>query len=147
MRLHPGLNYNFTVIQHVSLWHKLFQLKVDKAGEAEKTDKGDKTSKADNPFRLPAGVVRLSNNSCLTSIIAMMPVFNAHCLDQTWAEPDAAWVQEFFDNLSKRPIREEPQLIHDTTDEEVAYIASRAEEATLAKEASNIGFMEDEANT
>ena len=96
MRLRPGLNYNFTVMQHASLCQKLFQLKVDKASKAEKTDK------ADNPFRLPVGVVPLSNNSCLTSIIAMMPVFNTHILDPTWDEPEAVLVEGFFDNLSEK---------------------------------------------
>jgi hypothetical protein len=71
----------------------------------------DKTGK---PFRLPAGVIPLCNNSALTSIIAMMPVFNAHGLDNTG--------------------------------EEVAYIASRAEEAALAEEAGSVSFVEDEAS-
>ena len=122
------------VMQHAALCQRLFQLKVDKTGKAEK------------PFRLPAGVIPLCNNSALTSIIAMMPVFNAHGLDQTWAEPDAEQVQEFFDNLSERAIREETNFIRPTTDEEVAYIASRAEEAALAAEAGSVGFMEDEAS-
>ena len=49
---------------------------------------------------MPAGVVPLSNNSRQTDIIAMMPDFNAHGLDPSWAEPEVEWVQEFFDNLS-----------------------------------------------
>jgi hypothetical protein len=101
MRLRPGLNHNLTVMQHAALCQKLFHLKADK------TDKADKTEKADKPLKLPAGVIPLCNNSALSSIIAMMPVFNAHGLDQTWAEPDMERVQEFFDNLSERVIREE----------------------------------------
>nr|XP_020147570.1 nucleolar and coiled-body phosphoprotein 1-like [Aegilops tauschii subsp. strangulata] len=87
----------------------------------------------------------MSNNSAWASIIAMMRVFDAHGLDQTWAKPDAAWVQEFFDSLSERPVREEKQLIRDTTDEEVAYIANRAEEAAHAEAAGSAGFRESEA--
>ena len=39
-------------------------------------------------FKLPAGVVPLSNNSRRSKIIAMMPLFNAHGLDTNWVEPD-----------------------------------------------------------
>ena len=88
----------------------------------------------------------MCNNSALTSMIAMMPMFDAHGLDPTRAEPDVERVQEFFDNLLERAVREETHLIPDTTDEEVAYIASRAEEAPFAEEAGRIGSMEDEAN-
>lgn len=95
-------------------------------------------------FELPAGVVPLSNNSYET---AMIPDFNAHGLDPTWAEPEAEPVQAFFDNLSESYVRDKPLLIRDTTREELAYITSRAEEATLAKEAGSIGTMEDEAYT
>ena len=89
MRLRPGLNHNFTVLQHAHLCQRLFQLKVDVAGGVERTRKAEKASKAVKAgrslFGLPAGVVPLSNNSCQTAIIAMMPDFNAHGLDPTWA--------------------------------------------------------------
>nr|XP_020184739.1 translation initiation factor IF-2-like [Aegilops tauschii subsp. strangulata] len=124
-------------------------LKIDKPGKASKKKAGkkkaDKAEEVDKPFKLPAAVVPMCNNSAQTSIIAMMPVFDAHGLDQTWAEPDAARVQEFFNSLSERPICEEKQLVHDTTDEEVAYIANMAEEAALAEAASSAGFQESEA--
>ena len=64
----------------------------------------------------------------------------------TWVEPSVERAHEFFDNLSERAIREETNFICPTTDEEVAYIASRAEEAALAEEAGSVGFVEDEAN-
>ena len=54
-------------------------------------------------------------------------------------------VQEFFNSLSERPVREEKKLVRDTTNEEVAYIASRAEEAALAAAAGSAGFQESEA--
>nr|XP_045087384.1 myristoylated alanine-rich C-kinase substrate-like [Aegilops tauschii subsp. strangulata] len=73
-----------------------------------------------------------------------MPVFNAHGLDSTWAEPKAELVQAFFDNLSERFVRDEPQLIRDTTKEELAYITARAEEAAVAEEAGSLGTVEDE---
>nr|XP_020160703.1 uncharacterized protein LOC109746002 [Aegilops tauschii subsp. strangulata] len=63
------------------------------------------------------------------------------------AEPEAERVQAFFDNLSERYIRDELLLVHDTTQEELAYIAAKAEEAALAKEAGSVGTMEDEADT
>ena len=78
MTLRPGLNHNFTVLQHAHLCQRLFQLKVDEVGRVERT------GKSHSLFGLPAGVVLLSNNSCLTAIIAMMSVFNAHDLDSTW---------------------------------------------------------------
>ena len=83
MRPRPGLNHNFTVVYHAHLCQRLFQLKVDEVGRVERTGKAEKTGKSDSLFGLPAGVVPLSNNSCLTAIIAMMTVFNAHGLDST----------------------------------------------------------------
>nr|XP_020161781.1 probable E3 ubiquitin-protein ligase IRF2BPL [Aegilops tauschii subsp. strangulata] len=145
MRLRPGLKHNLTVLQHAHLCQRLFQLKVDEAGGVERTAKAEKAG--GSLFGLPAGVVPLSNNSCQTAIIAMMPDFNAHDLDPTWAEPKAERVQAFFDNLSERYIRDEPLLVRDTTREELAYIAARAEEAALAKEVGSVGTMEDEADT
>ena len=119
------MNNNLTVIQHIALCHKLFR--------------------TNRSYKLPASIIPMCNNFALTSVIAMMPVFNAHGLDQTWAKLDAARVQEFFDSLSERPIHEEPHLICDTTAEEVAYIASRAEEAALVTAAGSISFLESEA--
>ena len=48
--------------------------------------------------------------------------------------------------MSERYIHDEPQLIRDTTEEELAYIAARAEEAALAEEAGSLSTMEDEAD-
>nr|XP_045087429.1 translation initiation factor IF-2-like [Aegilops tauschii subsp. strangulata] len=145
MRLRPSLKHNFTVLQHAHLCQRLFQLKVDKAGGVERTGKAVKVG--GSLFGLPAGVVPLSNNSCQTSINAMMPDFNVHGLDPTWAEPEVERVQAFFDNLSERYVRDEPLLVRDTTQEELVYIAAWAEEATLANEADSVGSMEDEADT
>nr|XP_020191231.1 nucleolar and coiled-body phosphoprotein 1-like [Aegilops tauschii subsp. strangulata] len=76
-----------------------------------------------------------------------MPDFKPHGLDPGWAEPEAERVQAFFGNLSERYVRDEPLLVHDTTREELAYIAARAEEAAVAKEAGSVGTVEDEADT
>nr|XP_020164814.1 uncharacterized protein LOC109750266 [Aegilops tauschii subsp. strangulata] len=76
-----------------------------------------------------------------------MPDFNAHGLDPSWAEPEAERVQEFFDSLSEKYVREEPLLIQDTTKEELDYIAARAAEAALAREAGSAGHEEDEADS
>ena len=95
-----------------------FQLKVDEAGGVKRTGKAEKAGKAvkagGSLFGLPAGVVPLRNNSCQTAIIAMMPDFNAHGLDPSWAEPEAERVQAFFDNLSERYVHDEPLLVRDT---------------------------------
>nr|XP_040253432.1 uncharacterized protein LOC109765811 [Aegilops tauschii subsp. strangulata] len=144
MRLRPGLKHSFTVPKHAHFCQRLFQLKVDEAGGVERTGKAGKAGKS--LFGLPTGVVPLSNNSCQTAIIAMMPVFNAHGLDPTWAEPQAELVQAFFDNLSERYVRDKPRLIHPTTEAELAYIAATAEEAGLAEEAGSFGIVEDEAD-
>ena len=95
---------------------------------------------------MPVGVVPLSNNSCRYAIIAMMPDFNAHGLNPTCVGPPAEKVREFFDNLSESYVCDEPLLIRDTTKEELDYIAARATEAALAKEAGSAGAMEDEAD-
>ena len=67
MRLRPGLNHNFTVLQYAHLCQRLFQLKVDEVGRVERTSKAEKTGKAGKAgkflFGLPVGVVPLSNNS------------------------------------------------------------------------------------
>ena len=75
----------------------------------------------------------------------MMPDFNAHGLVPNWAEPPADQVQEFFDTLAERYVRDEPLLIRDTTQSELDYIAARAVEAELAKEAGNTGGVENKA--
>ena len=77
----------------------------------------------------------------------MMLEFNAHDLVPNWAESPEDQVQEFFDTLEEKYIREEPRLIQDTTQAELDYIAARAAEAELAKEAGSAGGMEDEAAT
>ena len=123
---------------------------MDEAGKVKTTGRAEKVGKAARAggslFGLLAGVVPLSNNSCQTAIITMMPDFNMHNLDLTWAESEAERVQAFFDNLSERYVRDEPLLIRDTTEEELAYIAARAEEVALAEEAGSLGTVEDEAD-
>ena len=69
-------------------------------------------------FKLPAGVVPLSNNSRRTDIIAMMPDFNAHGLDPSWVEPEEIQVQEFLDTLHEGYVTTEPRLVQDTTQAE-----------------------------
>ena len=54
-------------------------------------------------------------------------------------------MQEFFDKLSEKYVHAEPLLIQDTTQAELDYIAARAAEAELAKEAGNACHVEDEA--
>jgi hypothetical protein len=76
----------------------------------------------------------------------MMPVCNAHGPEGNLEEPTEVHVLEFFDNLSEKAIREEPTLIRPTTPEEVAYIASRAEEAMLAAKTGIFGSLEAEAS-
>ena len=117
-------------------------------GRAERSGKAAKAGKVvKGPlFGLPAGVVPLSNNSRQTDITAMMPDFNADDLDPLWDEPEAEEVQAFFDNLSENYVRDEPLLIRDTTKEELDYIAARAAEAALAREAGSAGHVEDEAD-
>ena len=113
MRLHPGLNHNFTVLAHTHLCQRLFQLDVSRDGRAERSGKAAKASKvAKGPlFGLPAGVVPLSNNSRRNDIIAMMPEFNAHSLVPNWAEPPEDQVREFFDTLEEKYIFDEPRLV------------------------------------
>lgn len=55
-------------------------------------------------------------------------------------------MQEFFDSLSERFVRDEPLLVQDTTQAELDYIAARAAEAALAREAGSAGYVEDEAD-
>jgi hypothetical protein len=68
-----------------------------------------------------------------------MPAFNSHSLDPTWKDPEAADIQQFFDTLVEKPVREEKNLIRNTTEAEIAFIASRVEEAELAEEAGEFG--------
>ena len=75
----------------------------------------------------------------------MMPDFNAHGLDPAWAEPPAKKVQEFFDTFSESYVRDEPLLIQDTTKAELDYIAARAPETELTKEAGSASGVQDKA--
>ena len=147
MRLRPGLKHNFTVMGHAHFGQRLFQLNVGDDGRAERAGKAAKAGKAvKGPlFGLPAGVVPLSNNSRQTDIISMMPDFNTHGLDPNWPDPEEDRVREFFDTLVEGYLREEPRLIQDTTQAELDYIAARAAEAELAREAGSTGGMEDKA--
>src|SRR4051812_6988006 len=131
MRLRPGLNYNFTVLEHDAMLKELFK------------------HDPDHPewFRPPPGVVPLCNNSSLSRILAMMPLCDSHGIDVTWQEPPEGVVRAFFDGLVERPVNpdEKDGLIRDTTPEELAYIASRMEEAAAAAAAGEAGFTEAEA--
>ena len=145
MRLRPSLDNNFTVMGHAHFCQRLFQLDVGCDGEVEWTDKvaraAAKAGKvAKGPlFGLLEGVVPLSNNSRRNNIIAMMPEFNVHGLVPNCAEPPEDQVQEFFDTLYEGYVTTEPRLAQDTTQAELDYIAGRAAEAELAKEAGSAG--------
>ena len=54
-------------------------------------------------------------------------------------------MQEFFDTLEEKYIRNEPLLVQDTTQAELDYIAARAAEAELSREAGSAGGVEDKA--
>ena len=69
MRLRPGLNYNFTVLELDAMLLELFKRDPQ------------------HPFTLPRGVVPLCNNSSLDRIRAMMPLCDSHGIVPTWQEP------------------------------------------------------------
>lgn len=56
-----------------------------------------------------------------------------------WRDPLEDVVRAWFDNLVERPIAEEKDLIRDTTDKKLAFIASRADEAQMAEGAGDSG--------
>ena len=80
MRLRPGLNYNFTVLELNAMLQELFKY-VPEHPEV---------------FRLPKGVVPLCNNSALDRIRAMMPLCDSHGIVPTWQEPADDVVQDFL---------------------------------------------------
>ena len=129
MRLRPGLNYNFTVLELDAMLLELFKRDPQ------------------HPFTLPRGVVPLCNNSSLDRIRAMMPLCDSHGIVPTWQEPADDVVQAFFDNLEEVPVRadEQKSLTRDTTDEELQRIATRAEEVAAAAAAGAFGFTVEEA--
>ena len=151
MRLCPGLDHNFTVMGHAHFCQRFFHLDVNRDGEVERSGKAARAAAkagkvAKGPlFKLPARVVPLSNSSRRTDIIAMMPDFNAHGLDPSWVEPEEIQVQESFSTLHEGYVTDEPRLVQDTTQAELDYIAARAVEAELAKEAGSAGGVEDKA--
>ena len=108
MRLRPGLNFNFTVMELDAMLRELF--KYD--------------SQHPEVFRLPKDVVLLCNNSSLSRIRAMMPLCDSHGIVPTWQEPAVDVVQEFFDGLVEVTVRpdEQKSLTRDTTDEELQQI-------------------------
>ena len=48
--------------------------------------------------------------------------------------------------MSENYVHDEPLLLRDTTKEELDYIAARAVDVALAKEAGSVGAVEDEAD-
>ena len=130
MRLRPGLNFNFTVLELDAMLLELFKRDPQ------------------HPFMLPRGVVPLCNNSSLDRIRAMMPLCDSHGIVPTWQEPADAVVQEFFDGLVEVPVRadEQKSLTRDTTDAEMTRIATRLEEAAAAAAAGEFGFTVEEAD-
>src|SRR4051812_42445875 len=132
MRLRPGLNFNFTVLELDGVLKTLFR------------------HDPEHPewFRLPRGVVPLCNNSSLSRILAMMPLCDSHGIDSTWQEPADDVVRAFFDDLEERPVNADEQrdLTRATTDAELKYIASRMEEAAAAAAAGEFGFTLAEAD-
>src|SRR4051812_18477965 len=131
MRLRPGLNFNFTVLELNAMLQELFKYDPQHP----------------EVFRLPRGVVPLCNNSALDRIRAMMPLYDSHGIDPSWLEPTDDVVQAFFDGLVEVPIRSDEQkgLTRDTTDEEIKRIATRLEEAAAAAAAGEFGFTVQEA--
>ena len=67
MRLRPGIDNDLTTMGHGFLCHQLF-----KSATVED---------------LSAGVVPLCNNSSMSAIIAMMPVLDAHSINERWVQP------------------------------------------------------------
>ena len=129
MRLRPGLNYNFTVLELDAMLLELFKRDPQ------------------HPFMLARGVVPLCNNSSLDRIRAMMPLCDSHGIVPTWQEPADDVAQAFFDNLEEVPVHTDKQksLTRDTTDEELQRIATRAEEVAAAAAAGAFGFTVEEA--
>ena len=129
MRLRPGLNFNFTVLELDAMLLELFKRDPQ------------------HPFMLPRDVVPLCNNSSLDRIRAMMPLCDSHGIVPTWQEPADTIVQEFFDGLVEVSVRadEQKSLTRDTTDAEMQRIATRLEEAAAAAAAGEFGFTVEEA--
>ena len=90
----------------------------------------------------------MCNNSSLDRIHAMMPECDSHGIVPTWEEPADDVVQQFFDDLVEVPIRsdEKESLTRDTTDAEMALIATRLEEAAAAAATGEFGFTVEEAD-
>ena len=131
MRLRPGLNFNFTVLELDAMLLELFK----------------RDPQHPEAFMLPRGVVPLCKNSSLDRIRAMMPLCDSHGIVPTWQEPADDVVQEFFDGLVEVPVRpdEQKSLTRDTTDAEMQHIATRLEEAAAAAAAGEFGFTVEEA--
>src|SRR4051812_35196783 len=77
----------------------------------------------------------------------MMPLCDSHGIDSTWQEPAGDVVRAFFDDLVEVPVRPDEQkgLTRDTTDDELARIATRMEEAAAAAAAGEFEFTTAEA--
>ena len=131
MRLRPGLNFNFTTLELRGMVRELF--KYDPAHPEW--------------FRTPREVVPLCNNAARDRILAMMPMCDSHGLDRSWIPPKPIDVLTFYDNLVEVASNKEDLKLHtrDTTEQEIAYIASRAEEAAAAAAAGVFGFSPEEA--
>ena len=103
MRLRPGLNFNFTILELDAMLLELFKRDPQ------------------HPFTLPRSIVPLCNNSSLDRIRAMMSLCDSHGIAPTWQEPADDVVEAFFDDLVEVPVRtdEQKSLTRDTTDAEL----------------------------
>ena len=87
MRLRPGLNFNFTVLELDAMLPELFKRDPQ------------------HPFMLPRSVVPLCNNLSLDRMRAMMLLCDSHGIAPTWQEPADDVVQAFFEDLVEVPVR------------------------------------------
>src|SRR3954467_13026289 len=131
MRLRPGLNFNFTVLELNAMLQELFK----------------HDPQHPEVFWLPRGVVPLCNNSALDRIRVIMPLCDSHGIDPAWIEPVDDVMRAFFDNLIEVPVDadEKKGLTRDTTDDELKRIASRMEEVAAAAAGAEFGSAVEEA--
>ena len=83
MRLRPGLNFNFTVLELDAMLLELFKRDPQ------------------HPFMLPRNVVPLCNNYSLDRIRAMMPLCDSHGIAPTRQEPADDVVQSVLRRLGR----------------------------------------------
>ncbi|KAE8806102.1 hypothetical protein D1007_17704 [Hordeum vulgare] len=93
----------------------------------------------DRKFNVPTPIIPLCNKSSTDSILVILPTCDAHGVDPSCKPLAPEEVLQWCNNHMKVCVRDKGNLVCDTTEEEVDFIARRWAEAGLTASSSSSG--------